>query len=178
MISYNSFQCFKLLKLLGKHHLFSLFISSTLDLSNEYFKEHVAKLVNAVASEILKCWESGYDSSLELKIANISSTACEDIQIRSLELLEQIYPLIIKLLGDEFDDTSSTLFPFVTLYTTYLKKVKKLSEEYNPKQIDSITILIKTLISKLRIDAEESEEGIDEFKETREVPIPFILFFT
>ncbi|KAG9296389.1 hypothetical protein G9A89_014981 [Geosiphon pyriformis] len=120
-----------------------------LDLSDDIdFVEHVAKLTNVLGAELCKIWEET-DHSSEAK-----SAAYEQIVL--------LLPFLLKFLGDEYDDTSSAVFSFVTGIQSILKKQKKKKGELDGSQREFLATLLNVVVIKMRYDDETEWGGIDE----------------
>ncbi|KAG1317104.1 hypothetical protein G6F62_013088 [Rhizopus arrhizus] len=74
-------------------------ILGRLDLAEPEFVEHVARLVNVLGTELCKIY------------TEVSLSA--EGKAGAWSLIEQITPYLLKFLSNEYDDTSSAVFPFV-----------------------------------------------------------------
>ncbi|KAI9323871.1 armadillo-type protein [Dichotomocladium elegans] len=120
---------------------------SRLDMSDENFAEHVARLVNALGIELCKIYA---DNSLPA-----------DAKATTYALIEHALPYLLKFLADEYDDTCTAVFPFVNDILTILKKQKKTMPSYTQSQQEFLGSLLNVIIMKMKYD-EESEWGNDE----------------
>ncbi|KAJ3091721.1 pre-tRNA nuclear export protein [Quaeritorhiza haematococci] len=148
----------------------ALNISTVLDqlsLEDEDFREHIAKLINVMGLELCQCWD-------DLSRAG-TGVAAENTRNAVYMSINSIFPYLVKFLADEYDDTSSAMFPFLGAYLMLLKRqVKesggKLSESLQP----NVMALLRVVIMKMKCDEEEQagfgeEAGEDEalFSEMR-----------
>jgi exportin-T len=114
-------------------------VIQNIDVSDdEEFEENIAKLINNVG--------------LELSFSFDDPDFSDSEKYSAMQLLDSIFPLLIKYLGNEYDDTCQALFPFTSQFLSTIKK--------NKSQIDLATIkklkeLIKVLISKLKYDSND-----------------------
>ncbi|TPX64921.1 hypothetical protein SpCBS45565_g05557 [Spizellomyces sp. 'palustris'] len=105
------------------------------------FAEYVARLVNSLGLELCKCWEM------------------QDIRESSFQLLQQIFPYLIQFLANEYDDTSSVLFPYLQAYTDVLKQYIKLGGQGSAKPLEeNLIALLRTVVLKMKYDEGEEHE--------------------
>jgi exportin-T len=127
---------------------------------DEEFVEQVAKYINALGVELCLCWEH---------------TQTFEVRGPCLVHLRKILPYAVKYLEHEYDDLSSIVFPFVDEYIKLLKDIQRnpvglkgfaqqttllsLSESDIIKLIeDSVQVLLKATIGKMKYDEEEPHE--------------------
>ncbi|CAO3620011.1 unnamed protein product [Mucor hiemalis] len=122
-------------------------ILSRLDLSEPEFVEYVARLVNALGTELCKIYT---ETSLP---AEGKATAWS--------MIEQVTPHLLKFLANEFDDTSSAVFPFVNDMLYILKRQKKQMQTFSQGQHEFLGSLLNVVIVKLRYD-DDTEWDADE----------------
>ncbi|KAI9245963.1 armadillo-type protein [Sporodiniella umbellata] len=118
-----------------------------LDLSEPEFVECVARLLNALGTELCKIYTE-VSLSAEGKAAAWS-------------LIEHITPYLLKFLSNEYDDTSSAVFPFVNDMLYIFKKQKKQMQSFSQGQHEFMASLLNVVVLKLRYD-DETEWGTDE----------------
>jgi hypothetical protein len=68
------------------------------DDQEEQFRESLGKLLSTLGPELLDLTKEDLP---------------EEIRTHANQMLEELYPVTIQLVADEYDDTSSTAFPFV-----------------------------------------------------------------
>jgi len=113
------------------------------------FEEQIAKLINLLGVELTSICDEVKD------IPEAKTMAYSYIQV--------LFPYMLKLLANEYDDTSSALFPFVTAYTNLLKQQKKVNFADIPNFQQDILELLKVIISKMKYDEDiEFSFGEDE----------------
>ncbi|KAJ3280160.1 pre-tRNA nuclear export protein [Borealophlyctis nickersoniae] len=106
------------------------------------FAEQVAKLVNVMGVELGRCWEES-DSFPEAKEAAVG-------------MLSQVFPFLIKLFGNEYDDTTSVLFPFLDKYLAVIKKEKRAGGDLALERYEANLLeLLRVVIFKMKYDEEE-----------------------
>lgn len=90
------------------------------------FSEGMAKLVNAQGIELTRILtEAPIPSRIYLRILiNFQSHATSEIAAKSQHILRALFPLLLRYLSDDYDDTSVAVFPFLT---DLLSLVQKLS---------------------------------------------------
>jgi exportin-T len=120
-----------------------------LKFDNIDFEEQIAKLVNLLGVEL--------------------TSICDDVKdvpeakAMTYSYIQTLFPYMLKLLANEYDDTSSALFPFVTSYTNLLKQQKKINFADVPNFQQDILELLKVIISKMKYDEDiEFSFGEDE----------------
>eukprot|EP00842_Homolaphlyctis_polyrhiza_P004115 jgi/Hompol1/4704/HPOL_003826-RA len=120
-------------------------ILSTVQTSSERLDEQLAKLINTIGLELCSCHrdtENVYD------------------RVQALQGLDATFPFLERFLSNEFDDTVSILFPFVSSLLLLLKRIKK--EGMSQLQSDNLARLLHVLIGKMKyLDDEEYKLGGD-----------------
>ncbi|EGF81201.1 hypothetical protein BATDEDRAFT_87454 [Batrachochytrium dendrobatidis JAM81] len=120
-------------------------IIDTFEYGPEDFDEQVAKLINCIGMELCHCCQEG-QSSLE--------------RDQSLVVLQQVFPYLIKYLGNEYDDTVSALLPFVQALLLLMKRIKK--STVTSEQRKFLTQLLQVLVGKMKfLDDDEFRLGPD-----------------
>ncbi|KAK9453788.1 armadillo-type protein [Dipodascopsis uninucleata] len=120
------------------------------------FAERVARLVNVVFCDLVKILEE-------------EQFVAKD---RAEEVLQQLLPFIISFLANEYDDTSSEVFPAISDYLSFLRKEKRKSQSLSPHRLSTLSEILKTLIMKLKYDDtmdwhDGTDESENEFLEIR-----------
>lgn len=111
---------------------------------DEEFVEQVAKLVNFAGLELVRVY------------SNVSA----ELQASVYPLIEQFLQFMLRFLADDYDDTSSAVFPFATEYIALLKKARGQRNE-NPlldSQVEFLSSFIRVVTRKMQYDAEWSDE--------------------
>lgn len=110
------------------------------------FIEHLAKLANQIGLELTIVLEN--DSSLLL-----------DINVQYLKL----WPIVFEFLGNEYDDVSQQVFPFLQQYLLLSKKVSALCTN------DLLSTLLAKIVEKTKHDPDSDPFDDDEqFAEVRQ----------
>ncbi|KAL4210844.1 pre-tRNA nuclear export protein [Rhizopus azygosporus] len=122
-------------------------VLARLDLSEPEFVEYVARLVNVLGTELCKIYT---EPSLPT-----------EGKATAWAMIEQITPYLLKFLANEYDDTSSAVFPFVNDMLYILKKQKKQMQAFSQGQHEFLGSLLNVVIMKMRYD-EETDWGNDE----------------
>ncbi|KAK9320992.1 armadillo-type protein [Lipomyces orientalis] len=126
--------------------------------SDVEFTEKVARLVNVVCLDLVRILdEDQFASRLKENTEN---------------LLQQLFPFAIGFLANEYDDTSSEVFPATSEYLSFLRKEKKRNKPLNPARHSTLTSILNTVILKIRYDesmdwSNGTEDSENEFLEVR-----------
>ncbi|KAI8365847.1 armadillo-type protein [Choanephora cucurbitarum] len=118
-----------------------------LDLSEPEFVEYVARLINALGTELCKIFAE-------------PSLPAEG-KAQAWTMIEQITPYLLKFLANEYDDTSSAVFPFVNDMLYLFKRQKKQMQPFSQGQHEFLGSLLNVVIIKLRYD-NDTEWDTDE----------------
>ncbi|KAK9766337.1 pre-tRNA nuclear export protein [Basidiobolus ranarum] len=122
-----------------------------MDTSDSDFAEHVAKLTNALGVELLFIWKQ--------------TESQPDARASSYTHIEKLLPYMLKFLGDEYDETSSAVFPFVSELLLMFKRQKKITNGLNSTQRELLASLIQVVVFKMKYDPDtewDDEEEDDE----------------
>ncbi|EJD48923.1 ARM repeat-containing protein [Auricularia subglabra TFB-10046 SS5] len=116
----------------------------------ELYREYLGRLLNGYGLELVK-----YVDELSLGVP-----MREEFNV----LLQELLPTMLHFMGDDYDDTSSTIFPFLT---TLLSSQKKSQNRLPSVSQDSLrqfwTSLLGVILKKMRWDADaEPQEDMDE----------------
>lgn len=89
------------------------------DEGEESYREALGRLVCGLGQELVKLWEDVSSNKRSMYTlaqcdACLQNNADEDVRLGAGDLLEQVLPVMLRFLADEYDDTSSTMFPFLT----------------------------------------------------------------
>ncbi|CAK7269326.1 pre-tRNA nuclear export protein [Sporothrix epigloea] len=110
--------------------------------------EAVAKLVNAVVSDVVRVLDDG---SVE-----------PEVRARAEPLLHEFLPLLLRFFSDEYDEVCSTVIPALTDLLTFLRKVPNLPPAYR----DMLPPILSAVVAKMRYDETSNwgnkEEQTDE----------------
>ncbi|CAO3627556.1 unnamed protein product [Cunninghamella blakesleeana] len=118
-----------------------------LDLSEPEFVESVARLTNALGIELCKI--------------NMENSLPAEAKATSWHLIEQLSVYLLKFLADEYDDTTTAVFPFVNDVLSILKKQKKALQPFTPSQHELLASILSVCTNKMKYD-EDTEWGNDE----------------
>ncbi|RCI03969.1 pre-tRNA nuclear export protein, partial [Rhizopus stolonifer] len=115
--------------------------------SEPEFAEYVARLINALGTELCKIYAE-------------TSLPAEG-KAQAWSMIEQVTPYLLKFLANEYDDTSSAVFPFVNDMLYLYKRQKKQMQPFSQGQHEFLGSLLNVVIVKLRYD-DETEWDADE----------------
>ncbi|KAI8980264.1 armadillo-type protein [Pilobolus umbonatus] len=119
-----------------------------LDLSSDpEFVESVARLINSLGTELCKIYAE--------------NTLPQEGKSAAWNMVEQIAPFLLKFLSNEYDDTTSAVFPFVNDMLYIFKKQKRQTQSFTQFQMDFMASLLNVVIVKMRYD-DETDWGTDE----------------
>jgi exportin-T len=114
-------------------------------LDDEEFEEEIAKLINSIGLEICVCYEQ---------------CSLDEERFRSIAILNNIFPLLLKYLANEYDDTTSALFPFLSNYLLLLKRIRRSNNQGISN--DNLRSLLEVLAIKMKYDeSEDFKIGVD-----------------
>ncbi|KAH7162318.1 armadillo-type protein [Dactylonectria estremocensis] len=117
--------------------------------------EAVAKLVNAVLSDIVRALEDNQIS--------------DETRARANQHLNGFLPFLLRFFSDEYDEICSTVIPALTDLLTFLRKVGQLPQEYG----NMLAPILDAIIRKMRYDEtsvwgnEDEQTDEAEFQELR-----------
>ncbi|KZT36068.1 ARM repeat-containing protein [Sistotremastrum suecicum HHB10207 ss-3] len=127
------------------------------DEGEESFREGLGRCACALGQEIMELLRENNPAEVRAAVQ---------------PLLEEVLPLSLRFLADKYDDTSSTIFPFLSLFLAFLKKIKK--TETGPQVILShrpfLTQLLTVILQKLKwepstfVDEEPDEDDKNAFE--------------
>ncbi|KAH7927937.1 ARM repeat-containing protein [Leucogyrophana mollusca] len=118
------------------------------DEGEESYREALGKLLNILGLEVAKLAE-------ECPKQAISSEASK--------LLEQIFPVTLRFMADEYDDTCSTIFPLLQTILANFKRSRKVSTDpLNDSRRSFLRALLQVILQKMKWDDEEDPSDMDE----------------
>jgi exportin-T len=80
----------------------------------EQFRESLGKLLTAIGSELLDLSKEVGRLRVHLRpLMEVVQDTSEQIRLPALQMLDEIIPVAFRFLSDEYDDTTSTIFPFI-----------------------------------------------------------------
>lgn len=125
----------------------NLFFSKSQEQSTDpNFDEHVAKLINAQGVELVAIKSDPSELSPELK---------ENCSFQ----LYNLFPYLIRYLSDDYDETSTAVFPFLSDLLVSLRKESS-SKELSASLKEFLKSLLEAIIKKMKYD--ESQEWDDD----------------
>ncbi|KAK9380763.1 armadillo-type protein [Kockiozyma suomiensis] len=126
--------------------------------SDPEFTEKVARLTNVVCLDLIKILD---ESQLPPQLIDSAEN-----------LLQQYMPFAITFLSNEYDDTSSEVFPTIADLLSLLRKEKKRNRPLTPSRLAMVGSILNTVILKLKYDEtmsfhNGSDDSENEFLEIR-----------
>ncbi|KAK2463400.1 hypothetical protein APHAL10511_004486 [Amanita phalloides] len=121
---------------------------SDVDEGEESYREALGKLLNMLGLELIKLTDECPN---------------EDVRSEAMVYLLQIQPVMLRFLADEYDDTSSTIFPMLQGILASYKRSRKLSSDpLDESKRSFLTSLLHVLLEKLKWDEDADVEDADE----------------
>ncbi|KAH9903044.1 ARM repeat-containing protein [Cubamyces lactineus] len=121
---------------------------SDTDEGEESYREALGKLLNMLGLELCKLTDECPD---------------ESVRAEAVQLLNQVLPVMLRFMADEYDDTCSTIFPLLqTVLLTYKRQRKSSSEPLDPAKRTFLSSLLTVILEKLKWDEESDPEDMDE----------------
>ncbi|KAL4252303.1 Exportin-T [Abortiporus biennis] len=121
---------------------------SDVDEGEESYREALGKLLNALGLELSKL---------------IEECPLDDIRNEATQLLNQILPIMLRFMSDEYDDTCSTIFPLLQSVLGSYKRIRKSSSEpLDDSKRGFLASLLRVILEKLKWDEEADPEDMDE----------------
>lgn len=138
--------------------------------------EAIAKLASSIGVEFTIIIDQCNDSNIQTpQLQQVATTADQHI-------IDQVVPLVLKYMADEYDSVTEQTFSFISQYLTVMKKLFAVGGKpgsavaLNSKQIPLssnhqmfLNLLIQVCFKKMRIDdsqSEDSNDAIEEFNDT------------
>ncbi|CAL1716704.1 unnamed protein product [Somion occarium] len=123
---------------------------SEVDEGEESYREALGRLLNVLGLELSKL---------------VDEAPLEDVRNEALQMLNQILPVMLRFMADEYDDTCSTVFPLLQnlLGRNQYKRMRKTSSEPLDEQKRSfLTSLLRVILEKLKWEEDADPEDMDE----------------
>ncbi|KAJ8072513.1 pre-tRNA nuclear export protein [Marasmius tenuissimus] len=115
------------------------------DEGEESYREALGKLLNILGLELIKLEEA--------------PNATVDVRSEALKYIIQILPVLLRFLADEYDDTCSTVFPFLqTVLTGYKRARKSSSGPIDAEKRSFLASLLQVILDKMKWDIDASPE--------------------
>ncbi|CAL1716709.1 unnamed protein product [Somion occarium] len=121
---------------------------SEVDEGEESYREALGRLLNVLGLELSKL---------------VDEAPLEDVRNEALQMLNQILPVMLRFMADEYDDTCSTVFPLLQNLLGRYKRMRKTSSEPLDEQKRSfLTSLLRVILEKLKWEEDADPEDMDE----------------
>ncbi|CCM00091.1 uncharacterized protein FIBRA_02118 [Fibroporia radiculosa] len=125
---------------------------SDVDEGEESYREALGRLLNMLGLELCKL---------------IDECPIGDVRSEANELLQQVLPVMLRFMADEYDDTCSTIFPLLQAILSSFKRSRKTSSEpLDESKRYFLTSLLRVILEKLKWDEESDPEDMDEDDKT------------
>ncbi|EKM58374.1 uncharacterized protein PHACADRAFT_117257 [Phanerochaete carnosa HHB-10118-sp] len=121
---------------------------SDIDEGEESYREALGRLLNVLGLELSKL---------------VDEFPTEDIRAEASQLLSQCLPVLLRFMADEYDDTCSTVFPFLqAILGSYKRLRKSTTEPLDDAKRGFLASLLQVVLQKLKWDVEADPEDMDE----------------
>ncbi|KAF9066649.1 armadillo-type protein [Rhodocollybia butyracea] len=117
------------------------------DEGEESYREALGKLLNALGLELTKLVEC----------------SIEEVRAEATNLLQQILPIVIRVMSDEYDDTCSTVFLLLhTVLSAYKRTRKSSASPLEPEKRNFLVSLLQVILEKMKWDVDANPTDIDD----------------
>ncbi|KAK7690696.1 pre-tRNA nuclear export protein [Cerrena zonata] len=121
---------------------------SDVDEGEESYREALGRLLNILGLELSKV---------------VEEAPLEDLRNEATQLLNQVLPVLLRFMADEYDDTCSTIFPLLQNILLGYKRTRKTSSEPLDDQKRSfLSSLLRVTLEKLKWEEEAEPDDMDE----------------
>lgn len=121
---------------------------SDVDEGEESYREALGKLLNAFGLELTKLLEEHPTGSF---------------RDEATQMLNELLPIMLRFMADEYDDTCSTIFPLLqTVLSNYKRARKSSPEPLDETKRTFLQSLLRVILQKLKWDEEVDPEDMDE----------------
>ncbi|THH14212.1 hypothetical protein EW146_g6092 [Bondarzewia mesenterica] len=118
------------------------------DEGEETYREALGRLLNILGLELLKIADE---------------CTAEDVRSEASRLLNQILPVMLHFMADEYDDTCSTIFPMVqAILGSYKRSRKTSSEPIDTEKRSFLTSLLGVILTKMKWDEDTDMDDMDD----------------
>ncbi|KAJ3999466.1 armadillo-type protein [Lentinula boryana] len=129
------------------------------DEGEESYRESLGRVLNALGLELTK----------------LEECPLEEVRTEANNLLQQILPIILRFMSDEYDDTCSTVFLLLHTILSAYKRFRKVSTApIDADKRDFLASLLRVILEKMKWDVEADPSDVDdddndEFERLRKV---------
>ncbi|PCH42166.1 ARM repeat-containing protein [Wolfiporia cocos MD-104 SS10] len=118
------------------------------DEGEESYRESLGRLLNMLGLELSKL---------------VDECTIDEVRSEALQLQQQTLPILLRFMGDEYDDTCSTVFPFLQAVLGNYKRSRKTSlEPLDESKRTFLTSLLRVILEKLKWAEDDNPEDMDE----------------
>lgn len=126
---------------------------SDTDEGEESYREALGKLLNVLGLELMKLIED--------------NNASDAVKAEATSYLQQILPVTLRFMADDYDDTCNTIFPFLQALLSSYKRQRRASTDPLPEEKRAfLSSMVQVILSKLKWDEEAEPEDMDEDENT------------
>ncbi|THV03246.1 ARM repeat-containing protein [Dendrothele bispora CBS 962.96] len=124
------------------------------DEGEESYREALGKLLNVLGLELIKLKEPNNDDELPSEA---------EVRAEAAVLLNQILPVLVRFMSDEYDDTCSTVFPLLQMILSMYKRARKSSSgPIEAEKRNFLTSLLQVMLGKMKWDEEANPDDVDD----------------
>ncbi|KZV62903.1 KapM protein [Peniophora sp. CONT] len=118
------------------------------DEDEESYREALGRLLNTLGAELVNLF---------------AETTPENIRAEAYQMLQQLLPVMLRFMADEYDDTCSTVFPLLSSVLSFYKKSRKTATEpLEPERRTFLVSLLGVILQKMKWDEEEDVDDMDD----------------
>ncbi|EIN04838.1 ARM repeat-containing protein [Punctularia strigosozonata HHB-11173 SS5] len=122
--------------------------SGSEDEGEESYREALGRLLNGLGLELMKLVDDCEDESVKAEATRLSN---------------YILPVTLRFMADEYDDTSSTIFPFLQIVLGSYKRSRKVSTDpLDDARRSFLSSLLSVILEKLKWEETDNPEDMDE----------------
>ncbi|XP_006459374.1 hypothetical protein AGABI2DRAFT_201553 [Agaricus bisporus var. bisporus H97] len=117
------------------------------DEGEEAYREALGRMLNALGLELMKL---------------IEEPGTEEIRNEATSYLEQILPVMLRFMEDDYDDTASTVFPMLQVYKRERRAMGSPTDLLSDDRLDFLIDLLKVILAKLRWEEDSDPDDSDD----------------
>ncbi|KAJ3496967.1 hypothetical protein NMY22_g19748 [Coprinellus aureogranulatus] len=117
--------------------------------AEESYREALGKLLNVLGLELTKLVDE--------------ASAPDNVKAEAQAYLQQLHPVMLNFLADDYDDTASTVFPLLQVILSNYKKARKVSTEpIDDQKRAFLTRMLQVILQKMKWDEEAEPDDVDD----------------
>ncbi|KXN89108.1 Exportin-T [Leucoagaricus sp. SymC.cos] len=135
------------------------------DEGEESYREALGRMLNVLGLELTKLMEVGiFQQSLDLAYAHSAKEpGSEEVRSEATSYLEQVLPVMLRFMADEYDDTASTIFPLLqVILAIYKRERRSTTEPLSESRRSFLTSLLQVILAKLKWEERSDPDDSDD----------------